>query len=401
MSKGKQAMSLRTPMGYRDSQDKENRSPMKRKNAEVPSSLSKFDNDDLIKVRRLSEVDTDDLIKVRRLSEVDNDDLTKVRRKTPARVTPLTIPSYNPSPLSPTAEEFQLPPHISALPANTNLSSLFSTLSLTPPFSPHLPPPPAWQPHHSGVTAVVEQQGYISLRLRHDVVLDISANQAIRLTNNLKNSSMSLSACTTQMALVHPKGRILQYGNRVEVQTEDEVSVKNAKIYPRGISFTANNMALVYLLDEAGARSTSDMFHDLYATQISDTLFMESCQREGQSVTTSIRLLDMARYWRTEAGVDCWVIGHVFIQQTEDGLVTVERELQQGDTFVLKTSPSNGKVRFDSRFVQLTASLGDESHMFLRSGDRRLHYSGQTKVFTVRNAGHSAGFDEEGELRIF
>ena len=47
------------------------------------------------------------------------------------------------------------------------------------------------------------------------------------------------------------------------------------------------------------------------------------------------------------------------------------------------------------------ASLGEESHLFLRAGDRRLHYSGQSSVFTVRNAGHSAGFDEAGVLRIF
>ena len=52
-------------------------------------------------------------------------------------------------------------------------------------------------------------------------------------------------------------------------------------------------------------------------------------------------------------------------------------------------------------FWQVTASLGDDSHMFLRSRDRRLHYNGGSGVFMVRNAGHSAGFDEEGELRIF
>ena len=73
---------------------------------------------------------------------------------------------------------------------------------------------------------------------------------------------------------------------------------------------------------------------------------------------------------------------------------------------------------------QVTASLGEEAHLFLRAKDRRLHYSGQvvlflcggiwasidltqsrfnvqSTVFTVRNGGHSAGFDEEGALRIF
>ena len=142
------------------------------------------------------------------------------------------------------------------------------------------------------------------------------------------------------------------------------------------------------------------MFHDLHATEIADTLFEESCRKEGKAVFASMEQLDRARYWRTEAGVDCWVIGQVFIQQTEDGLVIVERELQ-GDKFVLKTSPSNGKLKFYSNFLQVTASLGDESHVFLRSMNRRLHYSGQSKVFTVRNAGHSAGFDEEGSLRIY
>ena len=328
--------------------------------------------------------------------------LTKVKRKTPACVPPLTLPTT--SPLSPAAEEFHLPQYVSSMPTSNTLSSMMSTMSLTPPFSPNIPPRPIYQnhqPHCHSVTAVVEQPGFISLRMRHGVVLDISSNMAVRLTNTSKESSISLSSCTTQMALVHPKGRMLQYGPRVEVQCEDNISVKNAKIYPRGVSFTANNMALVYLLDEAGARSTSDMFHDLYATQIADTLFMESCQREGQAVITSIQQLDKARYWRTQGNVDCWVMGPVFIQQTEDGLVIVERETQQGDKFLLKSSPSNGKVKLNSPFVQMTASLGTESHLFLRSMDRRLHYSGETKVFTVRNAGHSAGFDEEGILRIF
>ena len=40
-----------------------------------------------------------------------------------------------------------------------------------------------------------------------------------------------------------------------------------------GISFTANNCTLVYLVDVAGARTTTDMFHDLYDDNIADKLF--------------------------------------------------------------------------------------------------------------------------------
>ena len=71
--------------------------------------------------------------------------------------------------------------------------------------------------------------------------------------------------------MVHPVDRLLQYGSRVEVVVED----MNANVHPKGISFTANNMALVYLLDDAGARSTSDMFHDLHASHVVNTLFSE------------------------------------------------------------------------------------------------------------------------------
>jgi hypothetical protein len=47
------------------------------------------------------------------------------------------------------------------------------------------------------------------------------------------------------------------------------LSVKNAKIWPKGTSFTATTCALVYLLDEAGLRTTTDIFHDLWASDIS------------------------------------------------------------------------------------------------------------------------------------
>ena len=95
-------------------------------------------------------------------------------------------------------------------------------------------------------------------------------------------------------------------------------------------------------------------------------------------------MLEETQYWRDEE--DYCIIGW---DQCETG------QRWTGDCrdyILIKTSPNNGKVRFDSRMVQVTASLGQESHMFLRSGDRRLHYCGQSTVFTVRNAGHSAGF---------
>jgi len=297
--------------------------------------------------------------------------------------------------------------HLPTIPETPPFSPIDYVSSLSPTASPfefpsYSPISPRIKDESNGVKAVVDPNGWIRMSLQYDVVLDISAEGALRMWNSAQDSCMSLSACHTQMTISHPKGRVLQYGPRLEVQVEDRVSVKNAKFHPRGVSFTANNCALVYLLDEAGARSTSDIFFDLHASQICDTLFLESTRNCGDltAVERCVGQLEAAQCWTDERRVATWSIQGLRVQQTEDGLVTVTKG-QGGDRLMLRTSPGNGKVRFNSSELQVTASLGSESHIFIRLGGQRLHYNGETSVFTVRNAGHSAGFDEEGILRLF
>jgi len=257
------------------------------------------------------------------------------------------------------------------------------------------------------VKAVVEELGYISLQLRYDMRVDIAANQAIRIVNPRRKVTLGLTGCGTQMAMVHPQGRVLHYNSRIEVQVEDYVSggpsIKNAKMWPKGISFTSNKRALVYLVDAAGARSTTDTFYNLYTENIADTLFNRSSQlltsTYSAAINKCVRDLEAAEYWRTSDNeLDCWMINNISVKQTTDGLVTVERK-HGNEVFNLRTSPSNGKVRLQSSFIYLTASMGDEAHIFVKSNDRRIHYNGA--AFVARNAGHSAGFDETGLLRIW
>ena len=190
--------------------------------------------------------------------------------------------------------------------------------------------------------------------------------------------------------MVHPVGRLLLYGPRIEVQVEDKMSVKNAKVilhppsqllllaglccylllvtlilhtnnsfiktqvHPKGVSFTANNMALVYLLDDAGARSTSDMFHDLHASHIVNTLFSEVARLrnwEGGAML-GVEMLETAQYWRDNRNCDRWKFGDVEVAQTRDGLVTVQK-MVEGEALMLRVSPNNGKVRFDSKAMQV------------------------------------------------
>ena len=60
-------------------------------------------------------------------------------------------------------------------------------------------------------------------------------------------------------------------------------------------------------------------------------------------------------------------------------LCSVERKLGQ-ELFTMKTSPSNGKARLQSSFLYVTASLGEDSHLFVKSNDRRIHHSRKVTV---------------------
>ena len=151
------------------------------------------------------------------------------------------------------------------------------------------PPSPLSGSQGQDTVAYVVEPGYISLRMSHGIVLDISNDCSVRLLNTRQQSSLAVcgDVDSPRVAVIHPQGRAIVYNRGAEVQVEDEVSVKNAKFYPKGISFTANNLALVYLLDVAGAKTSSDIFHDLHGTNVVDTLFLQQCEALQSSVTNS------------------------------------------------------------------------------------------------------------------
>ena len=162
------------------------------------------------------------------------------------------------------------------------------------------PPSPLSGSQGQDTVAYVVEPGYISLRMSHGIVLDISNDCSVRLLNTRQQSSLAVcgDVDSPRVAVIHPQGRAIVYNRGAEVQVEDEVSVKNAKFYPKGISFTANNLALVYLLDVAGAKTSSDIFHDLHGTNVVDTLFLQQCEALQSSVSNSCGQLDRVRYWR-------------------------------------------------------------------------------------------------------
>ncbi|CAH0716549.1 unnamed protein product, partial [Brenthis ino] len=219
---------------------------------------------------------------------------------------------------------------------------------------------------------------------------------AVRLTNAKNNIILALSRSGASAALIHPNGRVYQYGSRVEIQARHQQgNNKYAKMWYKGVSFTAEQCALVYLVDAAGTRTTTDTFLDMSQDFTLNVFYNES--RHGPSyVNEALSLIQAVQYWLTDDGIDNWIINNVRVSQTADGLVRVHRCSHK---YQLRTSPSNGSASITSPFLHCTASLGQTQHLFVRRGERRMHFDGNS--FIVRNAGHSAGFDDKNQLKVY
>lgn len=113
-----------------------------------------------------------------------------------------------------------------------------------------------------------------------------------------------------------------------------------AKMWYKGVSFTSEQCALVYLVDAAGTRTTTDTFSDM--TQVKTKIFLHlkrilrpsnllqdfslnifyTDSRHGPSFAQeAASILAAAQYWVTDEGVENWIINNVRISQTPDGLV--------------------------------------------------------------------------------
>ncbi|XP_045466490.1 uncharacterized protein LOC123675211 isoform X1 [Harmonia axyridis] len=256
----------------------------------------------------------------------------------------------------------------------------------------------------------VTPHGVISLRLHNRIRVDISLDRAIRIVNMKNAIILALNSSGSSSALIHPNGRVYQYGSRVEILAHDnQGNNKYAKMWYKGVSFTSDQCALVYLVDSAGTRTTTDTFSDLssdftlgvfyntFPTGDSPyNLDMPGIPHGTHLVDDAIGILQAANYWMTEDGTDNWIINSVRISQTSDGLVRVGRN---SNKFSLRTSPTNGSASVSSPYMHCTGSMGQTRHLFVRRGERRMHYDGST--FIVRNAGHSAGFDEKQQLKVY
>lgn len=247
-----------------------------------------------------------------------------------------------------------------------------------------------------GSSAIATTHGILSLRLNHGMRVDLTTDQAVRIINFQSNIVIAMNSAGSVVAMLHPNGRVHQYGSRVEIMAHDpRGNHKYAKMWYKGVSFTAENCALVYLVDSAGTRTTTDNFSDL-SHDFSASVFYTESKHGSAYVPDAIASLQASYYWLSEENVENWLIAGVRISQSQDGLVRAVRGVNK---YQVRTSPVNGTACVTTPYVHCTASMGQTCHLFVRRGERRMHFDGSS--FIVRNAGHSAGFDEKTQLKVY
>ncbi|XP_033255036.1 uncharacterized protein LOC117194617 [Drosophila miranda] len=214
-----------------------------------------------------------------------------------------------------------------------------------------------------GSGPIAMTNGTIQLRLRYGVRIDMTLDKAVRVLNQRSMVAVALSRNCSNSALIHPNGRILQSGAKVEIVTYDGMKgnnfVRYAKMWYKGVSFTSEACALIYLVDTAGTRTTTDTFTDLTKdyTLAVDLRHGPSYMAEAHDVIAN------SAYTCTEDGTEIYDINGFRITQAADGLVKVTRV---DNKCLIRTSPGNGSATLTTPGIHCTASLGKTSHLFVR-----------------------------------
>lgn len=88
----------------------------------------------------------------------------------------------------------------------------------------------------------------------------------------------------------------------------------------KGISFTSEQCALVYLVDAAGTRTTFENFSDM-SQDFSLSVFYSDSRHGAYYMQEANSLLKATQHWITDKGTENWKINNVRVSQTPNGIV--------------------------------------------------------------------------------
>ncbi|XP_040157673.1 uncharacterized protein LOC120897116 [Anopheles arabiensis] len=259
---------------------------------------------------------------------------------------------------------------------------------------------PASQTSQFPFGPILLDNGVIQLRLRDSITVDMTVEGSVKVVNGNHNIAIAVSSDTMATAMHHPNGIVFQNGPRVDIAAVDARRkypyIRFAKMWQKGISLTSARCALIYLVDAAGTRTTSDMISmDMEADYVNQ-VFFNGVVPAAHNYVDQWQIIRSSSYQLGQEGSLLFQVNGFRITQGGDGLVKISRS---NNRCSIRTSPTNGCATVTTNAIHCTASLGTSSHLFVRREERRMHFDGAT--FIVRNAGHSAGFDELDRLRVY
>ncbi|KAH6939663.1 hypothetical protein HPB50_020296 [Hyalomma asiaticum] len=237
---------------------------------------------------------------------------------------------------------------------------------------------------------VVTSYGNISVILQDTIRVDISIDGAIRVVNFAMHCTAAINSSGDSSCVCHPCGRVLQEGESVDMLC----GTRLAKISGRGITFTALNHGLVYLVDASGTKSTTERFRNLFY-DIPLSLLHSNQDQSNERFHECFRLVREARQRSTRNGDEIWLVGGVRIKQTPWGDVQVSRDSGRR---VVWTSPTAGTISVATPLVKIALSVDPARFFFVKVGQKKI--SASAEAFTVRNGSQSAGFDSQGRVTL-
>lgn len=240
-----------------------------------------------------------------------------------------------------------------------------------------------------GVLGVmVTSYGTMTVLLRHSICVDISADHAVRVVNMNGNCTAAISWSSGRRCVCHPCGRVLQRGNNVDLA----IGSRLGKISYRGVTFSAFNHGLVYLVDASGTKSTTERFHNL-CYDVALHVFYPESEPDVEAMEQCFEMASKAAETATPDGDRIWFVDDVRIKQTPWGDVQVSRETDCG---MIWTSPSEGTVTVTGPYFKTVVSSDPTKFLSVRMGHKKLVASAQG--LTVRNGSQRAGLDYLGRL---
>lgn len=197
--------------------------------------------------------------------------------------------------------------------------------------------------------------------------VDFVAGGGVRIYNYSSKSAVYFNDMNEEVAAISPYGRVHRYKDIVTGMVEGKVS----KMALRGVSFTAQGKPIVYLVDNAGCKSTTDKFRFLFGDMTSQILLRR--RLTGPKAKQIVQnLIDEIRKESDSPegnGLERWSIANFVFTLTPTGVLTV---IKPNSRFYVAID-MNGQVKV--KIDRITLILRNQFALFVKfnSGTHNLN----------------------------